>query len=267
VTTTTGVPAVEMAHAVASYQAMMFTLRKFDDTAARGPSLLPSWSRAHVVGHLARNADSHCRLLEAAVRGEIVPQYPGGDEGRAHEIELTSRQNAADLIDDFRRSSETLFGVWERMPDDLWDASTQKGEEPRSARDRVWARWRELEIHHADLDLGFSASDWPRGFVQTALPRFVAGLPKRRTGDAGRRPASWLLECAHDSGAWTVVVGSEATEVHVADESVNHDFAVRGPGWALLFWLLGRATLGDTDLIVTGDVEDAGALPLLHPYP
>ncbi len=30
-------------------------------------------------------------------------------------------------------------------------------------------RWKELEIHHVDLGLGYAARDWPRQFVATAL--------------------------------------------------------------------------------------------------
>ena len=36
-----------------------------DDDLTR-PSLLPAWSRAHVVGHLARNADALRNLLASA---------------------------------------------------------------------------------------------------------------------------------------------------------------------------------------------------------
>ncbi|MET0910545.1 MAG: maleylpyruvate isomerase N-terminal domain-containing protein, partial [Ilumatobacteraceae bacterium] len=42
------------------------------------PSLLPGWTRGHVLTHIARNADSFVRLLEAAGRGEVVTQYAGG---------------------------------------------------------------------------------------------------------------------------------------------------------------------------------------------
>ena len=261
-------PAIEMAHAVASYQAILFTLQRLDDAAARGPSLLPGWTRAHVVAHLARNAESHVRLLEAAMRGELVPQYPGGAEGRAHEIELAARSPAAELVDDFRRAGEELFGVWERMPVQLWDVPTAVATGSRAARATVWARWRELEVHHVDLDLGFTPQDWPRAFVEAALPRVVTGLPERRRDGAGVQSASWLLDGENPSGSWTVVVRSSRTEVRPVGSDDAHDLTVRGPAWALLFWLLGRATLNQLrDLTVVGDAGLAAALPVLHPYP
>ena len=39
----------------------------------RAPSLLPGWSRGHVVTHLARNADGLCRLLHGAETDQ--PKY------------------------------------------------------------------------------------------------------------------------------------------------------------------------------------------------
>lgn len=55
---------VEAAHA-----RLLSTLARLTDDDARGPSLLPAWSVGHLVTHLARHADSHVRMLEAAARG------------------------------------------------------------------------------------------------------------------------------------------------------------------------------------------------------
>ena len=38
-------------------------LTVLDDESVRRPSLLPGWSRAHVVAHLSRNADAFTRVL------------------------------------------------------------------------------------------------------------------------------------------------------------------------------------------------------------
>src|SRR5215472_7044541 len=43
------------------------------DADARGPSLLPGWTRGHVLTHLARNADGGTRLLGWARTG--IPSY------------------------------------------------------------------------------------------------------------------------------------------------------------------------------------------------
>ena len=39
------------------------------DPWTRQPSLLPGWTRGHVLNHLARNADAMVRTLSGTVRG------------------------------------------------------------------------------------------------------------------------------------------------------------------------------------------------------
>ena len=55
-----------------------------DEAHIRQPSLLPGWSRAHVLGHLARNADALVRTLEGTRRGERIPMYVGEAERKYH---------------------------------------------------------------------------------------------------------------------------------------------------------------------------------------
>jgi hypothetical protein len=40
-------------------------------------------------------------------------------------------------------------------------------------------RWREVEVHLVDLDIGFDPPDWSQQFVDRALPRLIEGLPAR----------------------------------------------------------------------------------------
>jgi maleylpyruvate isomerase len=35
----------------------------------------------------------------------------------------------------------------------------------------VFSRWREVEVHHVDLGLGYSPRDWPADLVALWLPR------------------------------------------------------------------------------------------------
>ena len=41
------------------------------------------------------------------------------------------------------------------------------------------SRWREIEVHHADLGLGYTPADWPDDLVAAWLPRELERLPKR----------------------------------------------------------------------------------------
>lgn len=72
------------------------------DADARGPSLLPGWSRGHVLTHLARNADAQRRMITGAVTDQRARQYPGGARGRAREIEAGSHRPASELLADLR---------------------------------------------------------------------------------------------------------------------------------------------------------------------
>ena len=138
------------------------TITRLTDDDARRPSLLPGWTVGHVLTHLARNADSHVRLLEGAARGEVADQYAGGDAQRAADIEAGAGRPAAELVADVLEAAARLERTWENTPEEVW----RIGEGRVSSG--VWAvaelpfrRWREVEVHHVDLDLGYGPADWP----------------------------------------------------------------------------------------------------------
>ena len=74
------------------------------------PSLLPEWTRGHVLTHIARNADSFVRVLEAARRGEVVTQYEGGVASRNADIEAGASRD----WDDPRRRRSIVVGAARR---------------------------------------------------------------------------------------------------------------------------------------------------------
>ena len=80
------------------------TVVSVDDDIVRGPSRLPGWTVAHVLAHLARNAESHVRMLDAALASGAVEQYPGGYEQRRHDIEAGAILPADDLRSAVRAS-------------------------------------------------------------------------------------------------------------------------------------------------------------------
>src|SRR3954449_10804913 len=127
------------------------------------PSLLPGWSRAHVVAHLAGNARSHAHMLRGTLTGTINDQYPGGDEQRAADIEeLAARPT--DAVAAVHESAEELDRLWDAAD---WDGlvRTLHGG-PQPARGLAWGRWREVNVHAVDLDAGYRPADWPADFVE-----------------------------------------------------------------------------------------------------
>jgi maleylpyruvate isomerase len=89
------------------------------DAAARQPSLLPGWSRGHVLTHLARNAEGSTRLLTWARTGVPGYEYESA-EARAAEIEAGAGRPAEVLIEDVRRTAATLGEAAAGMPPQAW---------------------------------------------------------------------------------------------------------------------------------------------------
>ncbi|MDQ6617588.1 MAG: maleylpyruvate isomerase family mycothiol-dependent enzyme [Actinomycetota bacterium] len=186
----------------AAHARMLATVEGVTDEVVRRPSRLPGWTVGHVLAHLARNADSHIRRIEGAIRDEVVDQYPGGREGRRDEIEAGAGRPAAELGADVRATAEALDAAWESLPEVAWARYARAvGGAVLPIEVLPSSRWREVEVHHADLGLGFGYEDWSDGFVADELPRALATVPGR-LGDprARRQLCAWLLDRAAEPG-------------------------------------------------------------------
>ncbi len=142
------------------------TVADLSDEQVGGPSRLPGWSRAHVLAHLARNADGNRDMVEGALLGEERSQYPGGAEQRAADIETGARLPRAELFDDLTTSNAALLAAWRRMPADAWDRTgvwLAFGRQP--VRRGIASRRREVLVHLVDLDLGVQPSELPADFL------------------------------------------------------------------------------------------------------
>jgi maleylpyruvate isomerase len=163
------------------------TLEQIDDSVGVHPSRLPGWSVGHVLTHLARNADSFVRILTAAAEGREVRQYATGDAGRNQDIEEGAKRPAAEIIGDLRAAAVRLDATWAEMPDVVWQ---RRGLRNNGAPLPCWllpvSRWREVEVHHVDLGLGYSVSDWPAEFVSLDLPLALDRVPERIEDPAQR---------------------------------------------------------------------------------
>ena len=81
-----------------------------------GPSLLPGWTRAHVLTHVARNADGLVNLVHAARTGEGREMYQGGQAGREAAIEAGLGRHLGDLRLDLSDSAERLLEAFADFP-------------------------------------------------------------------------------------------------------------------------------------------------------
>lgn len=160
-----------------------------DDVVLARPSRLEGWSVAHVLNHLARNADSFVRILHGAGAGESLAQYAGGAEQRRADIQIGVGRPAPAIVNDVRVSAGRLAEAFADAPVQAWASAGRRMDgSPFPCAALPLARWREVAVHHADLGLGYSTEEWPAEFVDAELPAALAGLAGRlRDGDERRR--------------------------------------------------------------------------------
>jgi maleylpyruvate isomerase len=206
-----------------------------DDLAA--PSLLPGWTRAHVVAHLALNGLALAAVVDGVARGETVAMYES-DEQRDTEINTLTEAEPADLRDRLLAATTAFSDAVAKVDDDRWTGlfTRTPGGPSWPATSIVATRRRELEIHHVDLGTSYSQHDWPHEFVVDLLD--VVSVDQGSTGPFEVR--------ATDLGrSWSV--GGEGGPT------------VAGLGSDLGWWLTGRGA-GD------GLTSEADELPRLGPW-
>lgn len=197
---------------------------KWSDGDMRAPSLLPGWTRGHVLTHIARNADSISRTVSGALRGEIVKRYPGGHEQRVADIETGAGRSASEIFADVRESAERLDRLFAAVAEsDEWNLECDN----RTAGEYVLTRWRELEVHRVDAAGSYGPADWPPAFVSLLVPELVDGL-------AGRSQAALRIEVDSNGSITTDLPGS-VWQIGTGEEKL-----VNGPDWAIAAWLAGR---------------------------
>jgi len=208
-------PDEDLRHVAAANARLLRAIEPLSDADVGRPTTLEGWSRGHVLTHLARNADSHCRRAQAAIRADVIEQYPGGFEGRAAEIEAGAGRGAEALIADCRASAAALAAVWSDLPPAAWSSVTRDvvgRERPLSALPA--RRWQELEVHLVDLDIGVSYGDWSDDFVDAFLPKLRSTVEDRLPAGAMLAPSAfddpreelaWLYGRAHRPDLPTLV--------------------------------------------------------------
>jgi maleylpyruvate isomerase len=150
-------------------QRLLSTARVIAEPDLRQPSLLPGWTRAHVVAHLARGADAMRTLLVGVRSGQDRPAYASA-EAREAGIERGAAQTAKDLMADLADSAMALRTIARQLPDQAWSRSVRiLGSAPFPAAQLLTRRLAEVELHHCDLAAGYSPADWPAAFASMEL--------------------------------------------------------------------------------------------------
>jgi maleylpyruvate isomerase len=196
-------------------------LNQLSDDDLDEPSLLPGWTRRHVVAHVGYNARAIARLVEWAATGEPNPMYssPGA---RAEEIEFGATLNPEALRNLVEHSAIDLDVRWRDLPADRWffQVVTAQGRDV-PVSETVWMRTREVWLHAVDLAAGAQVSDIPTE-VLTRLLGDIHGTWRTRNEHG-------LLSLrATDESLPKQWAGSESGDV------------VEGPVAALAAWATGR---------------------------
>lgn len=213
-------------------RALVRTVDQLSDAQYAEASQLPGWTRAHVVAHLALNAEGLAGVLHGAHVGQTQPMY-ASPEARDEDIEELAAAEPAEVRERFMASTSLFAEALDAMHEDDWDGRFERtpGGPDFALVNVVLMRLREVEIHHADLGAGYSAEDWPDDFAAILLE----SMTKRPY------PAPFSVRPTDLDRTWRYGDG-EAGPV------------VSGTAAALGWWLTGRGS-GE------GLTSDAGTLP------
>jgi maleylpyruvate isomerase len=150
-------------------QRLLGAARVIAEPDLRVPSLLPGWTRAHVLAHLARSADAMRNLLIGARAGQDRAAYVSG-QAREAGIENGAGLKANELMADLADSAMAFRTIIRQLPDDAWQFPVQiLGSAQFPAAQLLTRRLVEVELHHCDLGTGYGPDDWPAAFATMEL--------------------------------------------------------------------------------------------------
>ncbi|WP_406494425.1 maleylpyruvate isomerase family mycothiol-dependent enzyme [Streptomyces sp. NBC_00846] len=227
-------PARELARARLGTAYIARCLDQLTDAQLDGPSLLPGWTRRHLVAHVGYNARALSRLVEWAGTGIETPMYASPAQ-RDAEIQRGATLPARALRSLFAHSATHLDVEWRDLPGPAWDARVRTAQGRMvPARETAWMRTREVWMHAVDLDSGARVGDFPPDLLGELLADVLRAWERR-----GERADLTLAP----RGGEPVVVGSGGP-------------TVTGTPSALVRWLTGRGTYG-----VTSDSDGLPVVP------
>jgi maleylpyruvate isomerase len=142
---------------------LLATAAQLTDEQVREPSLLPGWTRGHVLTHLARGGDALRNVLEGARTGTPRPAY-ASQQARDAAIEAGSGRSPAELAADIRESAAAFRAAVLAMPDEAWTTEVSVPTGPVPASQLLVRRLVEVELHHVDLGCDYRPADWPTTF-------------------------------------------------------------------------------------------------------
>lgn len=212
-------------------------LAELTDDGLDGETLLPGWTRRHLVAHVGYNAAALCRLLDWAASGIETPMYDSPEQ-RAREIEEGATLPPGAIRNLFTHTVARLSERWRNLPPSAWDALVRTAQgRTVPASETAWMRTREVWIHAVDLDNGGRFGDFPAAVLDSLLADVVGQWRTRERGAGVRlcvddRPA---IDIRESSPRTTQVSGAPAAVVRWATGRGAVDVEIEGhlapPPW------------------------------------
>jgi maleylpyruvate isomerase len=193
------------------------------------PSLLPGWTRRHLIAHVGFNARAVARLVEWARTGVETPMYES-DTQRAEEIAFGSTLPTEALRNLCAHAAVHLNVEWRDLPEDAWhhEVRTAQGRLVPAA-ETVWIRTREVWIHAVDLRSGGSVRDFPPVLHDLLLEDVVRVWRRKRKPD----DRDIVLEPTDRTETYRILE---------PDTSLPEPLVVRGSAADVVAWGIGRAS-------------------------
>ena len=208
------------------------TASGLDNETIRAASLCEGWTRAHVLTHIARNADGLAKLARWAITGTPAAMYVS-PQAREADIAASSTRTAQEILTDVTQSAARFAAEATGLagrPEDV-EVEMRTGRKVLGGQ-LPTLRLLEVVFHHVDLDAGYTFADADPGFVKRAISNAV-----QRMSSSGATPP---ISLRGEAGAtWTVGAGTQE---------------VTGTNAALLLWLARGDSAG---------VSSKDALPVL----
>jgi maleylpyruvate isomerase len=191
------------------------TASALDDETIRAASLCEGWTRAHVLSHIARNADGLANLVQWAITGTPVAMYES-PQAREADIAAGSTRTAQEISTDVTQSAARFAAAASGLagPPEHFEVETRTGRKVLGGQ-LPTMRLLEVVFHHVDLDASYTFADADPGFVRRAISNAVG-----RMSASAEVPGVLLHSEAGDT--WTIGDGTQE---------------VTGASAALLSWL------------------------------
>lgn len=181
---------------------LLATAAGLGDEGVRVESRCAGWTRAHVLSHIARNADGLGRLARWAVTGIPEAMYES-PQAREADIVAGSTRAAREIVSDLESSALRFASAAAGLggPPEQVEVEMRAGRIVRAGQ-LPTLRLMEVVFHHVDLAAGYTFDEADRGFVRRAVTNAVT-----RIGASDQAPSVTLR--GDDGNSWSMAGGAQ----------------------------------------------------------